>query len=122
VTTAESVVADVLGRWKAGIEARRPDEVAALFTEDAIFQGLRPYVVGRAGISDYYAAQPVGLVPHVRVVELRQQDPRVIFAYAAVDFTFSDRATVPVLLGVLLTDAGGRWLIAHYQVSPAPAG
>lgn len=115
-------MADVLGRWKAGIEGRRPDEVAALFTEDAVFQGLRPYVVGRAGIADYYAGQPVGLVPHVHVVELRQPGPGVLFAYAAVDFTFTDRATVPTLLGVLLTEVDGRWLIAHYQVSPTPVG
>jgi uncharacterized protein (TIGR02246 family) len=122
VTTAESAVADVLGRWKVAIEARRPDEVAALFTEDAIFQGLRPYVVGRAGIADYYAGQPVGLVPNHRVLETRQLAPGVVFGYAAVDFTFTDRASVPVLLGVLLTDVDGRWLIAHYQVSPTPAG
>jgi len=30
-----------------------------------------------------------------------------------VDFTFTDRATIPVLLGVLLTDVDGRWLISH---------
>jgi uncharacterized protein (TIGR02246 family) len=122
VTTAESVVSDVLGRWKVAIEARQPDEVAALFTEDATFQGLRPYVVGRAGIADYYAGQPVGLAPHFHVMEIRQPAPGVVFAYAAAEFTFTDRAPIPVLLGVLLTDVGGGWLIAHYQVSPTPAG
>ena len=40
----------------------------------------------------------------------------------AVDFTFTDRTSIPALLGVLLTDVDDRWLIAHYQVSPAPAG
>ena len=122
MTTAESVVADVLGRWKLAVEERRPDEVAALFTEDAIFQGLRPYVVGRAGIADYYARQPVDLVPAHRILETRQLAPGVILGYAAVDFTFTGRASIPVLLGVLLTYVGGRWLVAHYQVSPTPTG
>ncbi len=35
-----------------------PQRVAEVFTEDAIFQGLRPYSVGRQGVVDYYAAQP----------------------------------------------------------------
>ena len=113
---------DVLDRWKAAIEARRPDEVAALFADDAIFQGLRPYGVGRQGIADYYAGQPVGLSPNYRVLETRQPAPGVVFGYVAVDFTFTDREPVPALLGVLLTDVDDEWLIAHYQVSPAPAG
>jgi uncharacterized protein (TIGR02246 family) len=122
VTTAGAVVVDVLDRWKAAIEARRPDDVAALFADDAIFQGLRPYGVGRQGIADYYAGQPVGLSPNYRVLETRQPAAGVVFGYVAVDFTFTDRETVPTLLGVLLTDVDDRWLIAHYQVSPAPAG
>ena len=71
MTTAEAVVVDVLDGWKAAIEARQPDEVAALFADDAIFQGLRPYGVGRQGIADYYAGQPVGLSPKYRVLETR---------------------------------------------------
>ncbi|KQY03090.1 hypothetical protein ASD37_26610 [Mycobacterium sp. Root135] len=122
MTTAEAVVVEVLDRWKAAIEARRPDEVAALFADDAIFQGLRPYAVGRQGITEYYAGQPVGLSPDYRVLETRQPAPGVVFGYVAVDFTFTDRAPVPTLLGVLLTNVDDRWLIAHYQVSPAPAG
>lgn len=122
MATAEAVVVDVLDRWKAAIEARQPDEVAALFADDAIFQGLRPYGVGRQGIADYYAGQPVGLSPNYRVLETRQPAPGVIFGYVAVDFTFTDREPVPTLLGVLLTKVDDRWLIAHYQVSPTPAG
>jgi uncharacterized protein (TIGR02246 family) len=122
VTTAEATVVDVLDRWKAAIEARQPDEVAALFADDAIFQGLRPYGVGRQGIADYYAGQPVGLSPNYRVLETRQPAPGVVFGYVAVDFTFTDREPVPTLLGVLLTDVDDEWLIAYYQVSLAPAG
>ena len=121
MATAEVIVADVLDRWKAAIEEHRPDEVAALFTDDAIFQGLRPYSVGRQGITDYYAGQPLGLVPTYRILETRQPTDGVVLGYVDVDFAFTDRPTVRVLLSVLLTRSGDDWLIAHYQVSPAPA-
>ena len=38
---------DALDRWKAAIDAHEPERVADVFTEDAIFQGLSPYSVGR---------------------------------------------------------------------------
>jgi uncharacterized protein (TIGR02246 family) len=118
---AEVTVADVLDRWKAAIEEHRPEEVAALFTDDAIFQGLRPYSVGRQGIAAYYASQPLGLVPTYRILETRQLTDGVILGYVEVDFAFTDRPTIRVLLSVLLTRIGADWFIAHYQVSPAPA-
>ena len=43
---ATEVLRGVLDEWKAGIDAHEPQKVAAVFTEDAIFQGLRPYSVG----------------------------------------------------------------------------
>jgi uncharacterized protein (TIGR02246 family) len=120
MATAEVIVADVLDRWKAAIEEHRPEVVAALFTDDAIFQGLRPYGIGRRGIADYYAGQPLGLVPTYRILETRQPADGVVLGYVDVDFAFTDRPTVRVLLSVLLTRSGDDWLIAHYQVSTAP--
>jgi uncharacterized protein (TIGR02246 family) len=107
----------VLAQWKAGIDDHDPDRVAALFTKDAIFQGLRPYGVGRDAVAEYYAGQPLGLSPHYRIVETRELGDDLVLGYLAVDFTFTDRPTLTVNLSVLLhrTDAG--WLIAHYQVS-----
>jgi len=32
----------VLTRWKAAVDAHQPEHVGALFTTDAIFQGLHP--------------------------------------------------------------------------------
>jgi uncharacterized protein (TIGR02246 family) len=121
MAAAEVIVADVLDRWKAAIEEHRPEEVAALFTHDAIFQGLRPYSIGHQGIADYYASQPLGLVPTYRILETRQLADGVILGYVEVDFAFTDRPTIRVLLSVLLTRIGEDWFIAHYQVSPAPA-
>jgi SnoaL-like domain len=51
---------DALDRWKAGIDAQEPERVADVFAEDTIFQGLRPYSVGRQGVIDYYASQSPG--------------------------------------------------------------
>src|ERR1700735_3878938 len=51
----------VLTRWKAAVDAHQPEHVAALFTADAIFQGLHPYTVGPAGVAEDYAAQPAGM-------------------------------------------------------------
>ena len=47
------VLREVLDRWKAGIDAGAPERIAEVFTEDAIFQGLHPYSVGRQGVVDY---------------------------------------------------------------------
>ena len=46
VQGTEEILRGVLDRWKAGVDAHEPQKVAAVFTEDAIFQGLRPYSVG----------------------------------------------------------------------------
>jgi hypothetical protein len=35
--------------------------VAAVFTDDVEFQGLRPYGVGRNAVADYYDSQPDGM-------------------------------------------------------------
>src|SRR5260370_25736322 len=41
----------VLTRWRAAVDAHQQEHVAALFTTDAIFQGLHPYAVGPAGVA-----------------------------------------------------------------------
>jgi hypothetical protein len=46
--------------------------VASYFTEDAIFQGLRPYRVGRQGVAEYYASQPLGLAAAYQILETRR--------------------------------------------------
>ena len=66
------VLRDVLDRWKVSIDAQQPERVAEVFTEDAIFQGLHPYSVGRQGVIDYYASQPPGMTVNYRILEGRQ--------------------------------------------------
>ncbi|MEV8098020.1 nuclear transport factor 2 family protein [Kitasatospora sp. NPDC085879] len=110
----------LLDRWKTAVDAHRPEEVAACFTEDAIFQGLHPYTVGRAGIADYYRAQPLGMTAEYRILETRRPVDDLLLGYLAVDFAFTDRPTIDVHLGVLLCRTAAGWSIAHYQVSRLP--
>ncbi|BCJ82773.1 MULTISPECIES: SgcJ/EcaC family oxidoreductase [unclassified Mycolicibacterium] len=110
-------VHSVLDRWQAGIAAHRPDQVAAVFTDDAIFQGLRPYSVGRQGVFDYYESQPVGLTVDYRINEIREPAAGVVLAYARADFTRPDGEVISLNLSVLVTQGDNGWQIAHYQVS-----
>ena len=116
-TEREGIVRDVMDRWKAALDAHEPHKLATYFTDDAIFQGLHPYTVGRAGIIEYYDSQPVGLAAEYKVLETRQVADDTVLAYLGVDFSFTDRPMLHVLLGVLLQDTADGWLIRHSQVS-----
>ncbi|MCF0096045.1 nuclear transport factor 2 family protein [Micromonospora sp. MH99] len=111
------VLRTVLDRWKSAVDAHQPDQVASVFTEDAIFQGLRPYVVGRDGVAAYYAAQPLGLTAAYEIRETRRLADDAVLGYLEVEFGFTDRPALRVYLGVLVRRVGGAWLIGHYQVS-----
>jgi muconolactone delta-isomerase len=107
----------VLTRWKAAVDAHQPERVAALFTSDAIFQGLHPYTVGQAGVAEYYAAQPTGMTAAYTLLETRALSDGLVFGYLTVDFGFTDRATLTVYLSVIIRQDAYGWRIAHYQVS-----
>jgi uncharacterized protein (TIGR02246 family) len=113
------VLRGVLDGWKAGVDARQPQRVAAVFTEDAIFQGLRPYSVGRDGVANYYDSQPLGMTATYRILETRRPTEDLVLGYVRADFTFPDRATVSLNLGVLIMRTDTDWCILHYQASPA---
>jgi uncharacterized protein (TIGR02246 family) len=118
-TTAddEKVLAGVLDRWKAAVDAHQPERAAAVFTEDAIFQGLHPYSVGRPGVAAYYASQPLGMTAAYRIVETRRPADNLVLGYLDVEFSFTDRPALNVKLSVLATRVGDDWRISHYQVS-----
>src|ERR1700730_2412701 len=77
---------DALDRWKAAIDAHEPERVADVFTEDAIFQGLRPYSVGRQGVIDYYASQPSGMTVDYEILQTRPLAPDRVLGYVHADF------------------------------------
>jgi NAD(P)-dependent dehydrogenase (short-subunit alcohol dehydrogenase family) len=107
----------VLTRWKAAVDAHQPEDVAALFALDAIFQGLHPYTVGPAGVAEYYAAQPTGMTAAYTLRETRALSDGLVLGYLTVDFGFSDRATLTVYLSVIIRQDADGWRIVHYQVS-----
>jgi muconolactone delta-isomerase len=107
----------VLTRWKAAVDAHQPEQVAALFTTDAIFQGLHPYTVGPSGVAEYYATQPMGMTADYKLRETRTLGDGLVLGYLTVDFAFTDRATLTVYLSVIIRQDTYGWQIAHYQVS-----
>jgi len=112
------ILQGVLDRWQAGVDAHEPQKVAGVFTEDAIFQGLRPYSVGREGVAEYYDSQPLGMTVSYEILETRRPTPELVVGYVRADFAFPDRATVSLNLGVVVTHSDAGWRILQYQVSP----
>ncbi len=108
---------DALDRWKAGINAHEPETVAEVFADDAIFQGLRPYSVGRQGVVAYYASQPAGMNVDYQILQARRLAPNQVLGYVHADFTFPDRPTVSVFLGVVVEHDQDGSSIAYYQAS-----
>jgi uncharacterized protein (TIGR02246 family) len=119
--TSEAVVRGVLNEWKAGIDTHDPARVAAVFTIDAVFQGLRPYTVGREGVFAYYDGQPRGLTVDYRIDEVRRPADDVVLGYGRADFTRPDGTVNSLMLGVVLSRGADGWRIAQYQVSAPPA-
>ncbi len=120
MTTAprhEGIVREVMDDWKAAVDGHEPQRVASYFSQDAIFQGLHPYTVGREGIAEYYASQPLGMTARYDILETRQVADDAVLAYLGVAFSFTDRATLDVWLSVLITRTASGWSIGHYQVS-----
>lgn len=116
-TDGETALRDVLDRWKSAVDAHEPEQVAVVFTDDAIFQGLHPYSVGRQGVADYYASQPLGMKADCRILETRRLAPDLVLGYLAVEFSFTDRPVLPVFLAVIAVRTAEGNRITHYQVS-----
>jgi uncharacterized protein (TIGR02246 family) len=113
----ELILRGVLDRWKAAVDAHEPEQVASCCAEDAIFQGLRPYSVGRQGIAAYYDSQPLGMIATYRILETRRLAEDLVLGYHSVDFSFTDRPTLSVYLSLLVQRADDGWYIKHYQAS-----
>ncbi|MGW2524856.1 YybH family protein [Streptomyces sp. NPDC001617] len=119
-TDNETILRGVLDQWKAAVDKHQPELVASRFTEDAIFQGLHPYSVGRQGVAEYYDSQPLGMTAAYRVLETRRPADGLVLGYLDVEFSFTDRPALDVKLSVLVTRVEDEWYISHYQVSRLP--
>lgn len=114
---APQIIASVINVWKAGIDAGDPARVAAVFTEDAVFQGLRPYGVGRDAVAEYYGSQPAGMTVTYRILESRRPADGAVLGYLAATFGFADQPALELAIGVALARTGDRWQVAQYQAS-----
>lgn len=113
------IVGSVMDEWTAGIDAHDPGRVAAVFAEDAVFQGLRPYGVGRDAVTDYYDSQPPGMTVAYRILESRKPADDVVLGYLSATFSFVDRPALELNIGVTLARNGERWQVVQYQASRA---
>ncbi|MCK0177460.1 MULTISPECIES: SgcJ/EcaC family oxidoreductase [Mycobacteriaceae] len=115
----EQVVTGVMKEWAAAVDSHDPARVAAVFTEDAVFRGLRPYGVGRRAVADYYDSQPQGMTVGYRILETRRPSAGVVLAYLDATFSYPDRPPVQVSIGVTLIRTADGWRVLQYQASPA---
>ena len=113
----ETALREVLDRWKSGVDTHEPERVAAVFTDEALFQGLHPYSIGRQGVADYYASQPLGMTAEYEILESRRLAGDLVLGYLRVSFAFGDRPTLAVYISVLAKRTPAGWFLDHYQVS-----
>ena len=106
----------VLTRWQAAVDAHQPEQVAALFTTDAIFRACirTPWGGGRRRVLRRPAD---GHDRGVHAPQTRALSDGLVLGYFTVDFGFTDRATLTVYLSVIIRQDADGWRIAHYQVS-----
>jgi len=114
------ILRTVLDKWKSAVDAHDGASAASLFTEDAIFQGLHPYTVGRDGVAAYYESQPIGMTASYEILETRRLADDVVLGYLSVDFGFTDRPALNVYISVIGRRVGGDWFLSYYQVSRLP--
>jgi uncharacterized protein (TIGR02246 family) len=111
------IIHGTMDEWKAGIDAHDPARVAAVFSEDAVFQGLRPYGVGRDAVADYYDSQPTGMTVTYNVLESRTPTDDVVVGYLAATFAYPNRPSLKLAIGVVLVRVDDQWQVAQYQAS-----
>ncbi len=113
--SAEPILGNVLDAWQQAIAAHDYEGVAKLFTEDAVFQGLHPFSVGRPGVAAYYASQPLGMTVDYRVLNSRHLADDVALGWVAAEFSFADGSRPPLPVSLTVVVQAGK--IAHYHVS-----
>ncbi|MFD7135329.1 SgcJ/EcaC family oxidoreductase [Streptomyces sp. NPDC059894] len=113
-----TVLPQLLADWKKAFDEHHVDDMGALFTEDALFQGFGPDVlVGREAVKGYYDALPDNRSTDFEVLHEYEVAPEAVAGFA--DVTFSDTTgwSVRVHLSLVARADDGTWRIRQYHVS-----
>ncbi|WP_369390380.1 nuclear transport factor 2 family protein [Streptomyces sp. CG1] len=117
MSAAERTLTTLLQTWRTRFNAPDPEGAAALFTDDAVFQGLFPDpVTGPEKILGYYRRVPAGTRAEARVLTAYRGGDDWIGGLAHVVFQGPD-GTIPVRLSVIAVRRDEAWHIRHYHVS-----
>ncbi|WNF28398.1 nuclear transport factor 2 family protein [Streptomyces sp. C11-1] len=115
--TATQVLGDLLQEWQSRFNEPDPERAAALFTEDALFQGLFPEpVTGPESIAGYYRQVPPGTRAIARVLHAYRGGDDWIGGLAQVVFHQHD-GDIPVRLSLVAVRGDEGWRIRQYHVS-----
>ncbi|WP_103533427.1 nuclear transport factor 2 family protein [Streptomyces sp. SM11] len=116
-TSAAQRLAGLLQEWQTRFNEPDPERAAALFTEDALFQGLFPDpVIGPESIADYYRQVPPGTRATVRPLHGYRGGCDWIGGLAQVVFHQHD-GDFPVRLSLVAVRGDEGWRIRQYHVS-----
>ncbi|WUD76659.1 SgcJ/EcaC family oxidoreductase [Streptomyces sp. NBC_00510] len=115
---ANDPMRETLSRWKAAFDGHRPDEMAELFTADALFQGFGPdTTAGRDAVRAYYEAVTEDRWADVGKVQGYRVGDQVAGGFADVVFRGAEGWEAAVHLSLVLQREGDDWLIRAYHVS-----
>lgn len=115
---ANGPMREAVSRWKAAFDGHRLDEMAALFTPDALFQGFGPETTaGREKVRAYYEAVAEGRWADVGEIRGYRIGDEVAGGFADVVFRDAGGWAAPVHLSLVLQREGDGWLIRAYHVS-----
>jgi uncharacterized protein (TIGR02246 family) len=118
--SAHDVIAKLLSIWQQAFNDHRPAEIAALFTDDAQFQGISPRLrIGPEEITEYYANVADGARATVKMLHGNALNEGIVAGFADVTFTALTGECFPIRLSVVAQhSAEGAWLIRQYHAAP----
>ncbi|MEU1728198.1 nuclear transport factor 2 family protein [Nonomuraea sp. NPDC005692] len=122
-TGATDVLTRLLHDWQQAFNAHRPAEIAALFSRDALFQGISPQLGhGPQDVFDYYARVVRGTSAQVKVVAGGRLSQETVHGFAEVAFTAPTGDVHLIRLSIVAERTGGIWLIHQYHASTPHVG
>lgn len=121
---AADIAAATRGAWQRLFNAGQFDQLAGMYTTNAMLFGSSPELMnGQGGVKGYFAQLSSDVKVQMGAHKAAQIAPGVISDAGYVDFTVNGKV-LPFRLSVVLVADGDRWLIAQHHGSPrgVPAG